>query len=126
MAKLPFISGIILIFAAGLVSGFFLGSQSSQQANVQGDETRNTAPPDEQASLEHRIIGWMYDYLEINASQETEIRPLVKRAIKEYRQLETQHREAIHALIDQSDQRIAEHLTDAQAEKLFAHSRSNR
>ena len=126
MRNLPFIIGIVVIFTAGLISGFFLGSRPARQETIPVEETQQTAVADEQTSLEDRIIKWMYDYLEINDEQEIEIRPLVQLAITEYQELETQHRSAIHTLIDHSDQRIAKHLTNTQAEKLFKHSSSNR
>ena len=126
MGKKQLISSIVFVFVAGIVSGTFIGSRLvDHPADV---KTQPAAPQEasSEPSLEDRIIAWMYGYLEIDSEQESKVRPLVREAIKEYDELKGQHEAAVNRLIDVSDQRIAEHLTSSQAEKLFAHSRSRR
>lgn len=126
MGKKQLIGSIAFVFVAGIISGIFIGSRLTDRPVEVVTQPAAPLETSIETSLEDRIIAWMYGYLEIDAEQETKVRPLVRDAIKEYMELESQHEASVNRLIDVSDQRIAEHLTTVQAEKLFEHSRSRR
>ena len=71
-------------------------------------------------------MDWMAGFLEINKAQDREIRPLLRLALKEHDELEQEHESRYWAFIENSDRRIAKHLTEAQAKKLFEFNRKRR
>lgn len=116
------IIGLILgVFLAGAVAGGFAGARW-QQSKAKPSATEGEKPK----SREDEIMCWMREFLQLNAEQEEQIRPLVRQAIGEYQVLQKEQQQRIYDLIDRSDRKIAEHLTKEQAEKLFAFNRDRR
>ena len=116
------IIGLILgVFLAGVVAGGFAGARW-QQSKAKPPATEGEKPK----SREDEIMCWMREFLQLNAEQEEQIRPLVRHAIGEYQVLQREQQQRIYDLIDRSDRKIAEHLTKEQAEKLFAFNRDRR
>ncbi len=114
------IIGFILgVFLAGAVAGGFAGARWQQS---------KTKPPaaegEKPKSREDEIMCWMREFLQLNAEQEEKIRPLVRQAIGEYQVLQEEQRQRIYDLIDRSDRKIAAHLSEEQAQKLFAFNRN--
>lgn len=116
------IIGLILgVFLAGAVAGGFAGARW-QQSKAKPPATEGEKPQ----SREDEIMCWMREFLQLNAEQEENIRPLVRHAIQEYQVLQKEQQQRIYDLIDRSDRKIAVHLTKEQAEKLFAFNRDRR
>ncbi len=109
------------IFLAGAVAGGFIGARQQQ------NKTALPSAADEKSkSREDDILCWMSEFLELDAEQEEKISPLVRLALQEYQVLQEEQKQRIYDLIDRSDRRIAEHLTEEQAQKLFAINRERR
>lgn len=116
------IIGLILgVFLAGAVAGGFAGARW-QQSKTKPPATEGEKPK----SREDEIMCWMREFLQLNAEQEEKIRPLVRQAIGEYQVLQEEQQQRIYDLIDHSDRKIAAHLTEEQARKLFAFNRERR
>lgn len=130
MGKKTIIGFVVAVFLAGGVSGFFLGvgvqkkKASSREAETLQIEDHESAKAPK--SREEYILDWMTGFLEISPAQKNEIRPLLRLALREFDQLEVEHESRVDAFIENSDLRIAEFLTEAQAQKLFAHNRARR
>ncbi len=77
-------------------------------------------------STEDRLMSWLVGFLELSDTQESEIRPLLRLAIREHHQLEMEQIARIDAFIYNSDLRIAKYLSESQAQKLFEHNRARR
>ena len=124
MAK-PSIFGLVLsVFLAGGVSGFFFGIRMQKEY----DREQPPARAEELNSklLEDRIMDWLVGFLELSPQQREEIHPLLQLAVKEHGELEREQEERIHAFIENSDRRIAEFLSEGQAQKLVNHNRRQR
>lgn len=116
------IIGFILgVFLAGAVAGGFAGARW-QQSKTKPPATEGEKPK----SREDEIMCWMREFLQLNAEQEENIRPLVRQAIQEYQVLQKEQQKRIYDLIDRSDRKIAAHLSEEQARKLFAFNRDKR
>lgn len=116
------IIGLILgVFLAGAIAGGFAGARW-QQSKTKPPSTEGEKPK----SREDEIMCWMREFLQLNAEQEKKIRPLVRHAIGEYQVLQKEQQQRIYDLIDRSDRKIAEHLSEEQAQKLFAFNRDRR
>lgn len=117
---------VSLVFLAGAVSGYFFGAQlrpnSSPDPKTLGQEESEILEP----SHEDRIMSWLHGFLDLEASQVSEIRPLVRLALREYHQLEKEQDARIDALVLKSDLRIAEHLSESQAKKLLDYNQAKR
>ena len=129
MGKKTILGFVVAVFLIGGVSGFFLGARVQHEKISTQNETVH--PADEGVvkaarSREDEIMDWIIWFLDLDATQKTEIRPLIDLALKEFEQLEVEHDSRIDALIENSDLRIAEFLTESQAQKLLKHNRDRR
>ena len=117
---------VALVFIAGGVSGFFLGARVQYEKHRKLAEKQLSVEQEVPVSSEDRIMSWLVGYLGLSDAQESEIRPLLRLALKEHKALELEQESRVDALIDRSDIRIAKHLSAEQAEKLFEHNRQRR
>ncbi len=117
---------VALVFITGGVSGFFVGARILHEKHQRTAEERESVESKPETSKEDAIMSWMVEFLGLSESQEYEIRPLVRMALKEHDELELEQEARVDALIDRSDIRISKHLSAEQAESLLRHNRERR
>ncbi len=121
---------VLIVFLAGTVSGFFVGArvQKEHLSNQHSEESREKTPEPvtERVSQEDRIMAFLKSYLELEDSQVEDIRPLLRVAIREHRELVREFDSRVHTFIENSDRRIAAFLTEEQAAKLIEFNRKRR
>lgn len=115
--KLTIAAYLLLIFAAGAISGGSVAWHAAKSAKP-AFPPQHRKPPTEQEFCDH-LMKRFTEKLDLTEDQARQIRPLVLASMSEVRQLQEKSVREVKAVMLKTDERIAEFLTDDQKPKLL-------